>query len=98
MKNPNPFSTNPLTHLPELKLVTVPAAPETHEKRQPLRSFLNPSGGSGGLGALLDGLSGGSRAPKKIEVEKRVVVPAVPSTDPSDDEDEGSRPQRRYRR
>jgi hypothetical protein len=97
MKTKNPFSTNPLTSLPELKLIPVPATPETHEKRQPLRSYLNPSGASGGLSALLDGLSGSPRPMKKIEVEKRVSVPAVPTTSPEDEDEAPVYPSRRRR-
>lgn len=44
MRQPNPFTTNPLTTLAAVKLVTVPAAPETHEKRVPLRTYLAAPG------------------------------------------------------
>jgi hypothetical protein len=68
-----------------MKLVTVPNAPETHEPLKPLRSYLTK--GSDALASLLGDLGGsGRKIPKKVEVEKRVMVevPEVNSTDSDD--------------
>lgn len=73
----NPFTgaadNNPFTSLTTLKLVEVPAAPETHERRTMRRTYLSTNGG-GGMDDLLSALTG--RRPKKIEVTRTVQAPA----------------------
>ncbi len=72
----NPFTGarahNPFSSLQTLKLVEVPPAPETHERRSVRRSYL-AQGSGGGMDDLLSALSG--RRPKKIEVTRTVQAP-----------------------
>lgn len=77
----NPFVANPFSSKPEPVLLVIPEAPETHEARKPLRTYLAPAGG--GMG-MLDGLMGGRPAmPKKIE--RLQVVYRDPPQDPADE-------------
>jgi len=95
-KRPEPFKANPFTLLPEVKLVAVPNAPETHEPMKPLRSYLTK--GTDALASLLGDLSGGGRkAPKKVEVERRVMV-EVPEVASTGDEEAAVLPARGSRR
>ena len=76
----NPFSgtsdNNPFTALPNLQLVTVPNAPETHERRAPRRNYLaGPGGGGDDLLAALAGRKG-----RTIERVK-TIVKEVPADD-----------------
>ncbi len=69
-KRRNPFaggSQNPFSSVDELQLVKVPDAPETHERRKPMRGYL--SGSQGPLDNLFGMLDGKQpRPPQKIEV------------------------------
>lgn len=76
---PKPFAKNPFNPRGDVVLVKVPDAPETHEPRKPLRSYLAARGG--GDAGDLSGLLG--RKPKKII--ERVRDPA-----PDDDDEGGS--------
>jgi hypothetical protein len=73
MKAKNPFASNPFSGLNGTppKLVPVPEAPETHEVRKPMRSYL--SQGAGGLS--FDGLLGppgkGPKTITKVKTEFR---------------------------
>lgn len=97
-KTPNPFRSdralNPLSMLDEPLLVAVPSAPETHERRQVRRGYLNPNGGGmDNLFSLLDGKT--PQVPRKIEVVRN--VPSAPEAD-HDAEDAGGSPPPRYGR
>ena len=74
----NPFASNPFSRGRELKLQTVPDAPETHEPRKPLRTYLS----QGGSGISLEGLLGSGKSRKPVVQEKVVYREA-----PQDDED-----------
>jgi hypothetical protein len=78
-KATNPFTYNPLSRMDEPVLLKVPDAPETHEPRKPLRTYLAARGGGGDLSELLSAISG--RKPK-------MVVERVKDTEPPDEEDE----------
>lgn len=72
-KRPNPFAKkNPFTTLEAIQLVAIPPAPETHEGRRPLRSYLAAGSGGGGAG---DALAPLGLKPKRIEVERIKIVP-----------------------
>lgn len=75
----NPFAStqdrNPFQLTSELKLVPVPDAPETHEKRVPRRSYL---AGSAGGGIDLDGLFAGMGRGRKG------AVPHEPARQPEE--------------
>lgn len=73
-----PFTKNPFNADRDLVLVKVPEAPETHEPRKPLRSYLAARGG-GDMSELAAALGGGRR-PKKI-------IERVKDTAPPDDEE-----------
>ncbi|MFA6132565.1 MAG: hypothetical protein WC869_00960 [Phycisphaerae bacterium] len=75
---PSPFRKNPFNKSDELVLVKVPEAPETHEPRKSLRSYLAPRAG-GDLSELAAALGGGRR-PKKI-------IEHVRDASPPDDND-----------
>lgn len=85
MKTSEPFKRNPLSSLPEIKLVPVPdPITLTHEPRMPLRSYLSRPDDP--LRSLAEALSGRGRT-TKIEVEK----PAR-STEPEMEEAEEAAP------
>lgn len=70
----SPFAFNPFSHDSELVLVKVPEAPETHEPRKSLRSYLAPRSG-GDLSELAAALGGGRRQKKIIERVRDVDPP-----------------------
>lgn len=74
----SPFSRNPFNKSDELVLVKIPDAPETHEPRKPLRSYLARN--SGGDMSELAAALGGGRKPKKI-------IERVRDASPPDDDD-----------
>jgi len=74
----SPFVKNPFSREKEPVLVKVPEAPETHEPRKALRSYLAARGG-GDMSELAAALGGGRR-PKKI-------IERVKDTAPPDDEE-----------
>jgi len=75
LKRPNPFARkNPFTVLDAIQLVAIPPAPETHEGRRPLRSYLAAGSSGGGIG---DALAPLGLKPKRIEVERIKLVPHV---------------------
>src|SRR5271170_4449886 len=85
-KRPNPFAStrelNPLSMVDEPILVKVPDAPETHERRKPMRGYLSGTGGPlDNLFSLLDGKQ--PQVPRKIEVVRN--VPAVGEAGGDDD-------------
>lgn len=66
-KAPSPFTRNPFSLQDGVTLVDVPPAPETHERRKPLRAYL--SAGDNPLDRLITTLMGGTpKTPRKIEV------------------------------
>jgi hypothetical protein len=85
---------NPFTTLPEgeVKLLEVPKAPETYERRKPLGSFLAVTPNL--AGALADGL-GAPGKKKLVEVERIREVPDAQDGD--EDQDGPSEPSRRRR-
>jgi hypothetical protein len=76
-KRPDPFAHNPLRLADKLELVKVPDAPETHEVRKPLRSYLAPKGALGG--------DAGGPPPKVKKIIERVKE--APSAGDDDDSD-----------
>ena len=70
----SPFVKNPFNKHDELVLVKIPEAPETHEPRKSLRSYLAPRSG-GDLSELAAALGGG-RKPKKIIERVRDPTPS----------------------
>ena len=75
-KRPDPFAHNPLRLADKLELVKVPDAPETHEVRKPLRSYLAPKGALGG--------DAGGPPPRVKKIIERVKE--VPSADGGEDD------------
>ena len=75
-KRPDPFSHNPLRLADKLELVKVPDAPETHEPRKPLRSYLAPKGAGGG--------DAGGPPPRVKKIIERVKE--APSADGGEDD------------
>lgn len=69
-----PFRKNPFNKSDELVLLKIPDAPETHEPRKSLRSYLAPR--SGGDMSELAAALGGGRRPKKIIERVRDTAPA----------------------
>lgn len=81
----NPFKTNPFA-LVEFAPLPIPPAPETHEPRRPLRSYLAGQGGSDAIATALSPLLPGAPRPsRKIEVERirEVERPEAPSEAPA---------------
>lgn len=86
MRTENPFSRNPFTSTPAVKLLTVPEAPETHEQQKPMRSYLSAGSGAG----ILDGLTGSPRrGPRSVE-RLKVVYRDQPQSGGDDDGGEES--------
>lgn len=87
-KRSNPFaggSQNPFSSVDDIRLLKVPDAPETHERRQGRRGYLSASQGPmDNLFGMLDGKT--PRAPQKIEVVRNV------SEAPDDDASGGESP------
>ncbi len=73
-----PFAKNPFSRERELVLVKIPEAPETHEPRKTLRSYLAPRSG-GDLSELAAALGGGRK--------QRKIIERVKDTSPPDEED-----------
>jgi hypothetical protein len=97
-KRPNPFAStrelNPLSMVDAPLLVKVPDAPETHERRKPMRGYLSGTGGPlDNLFSLLDGKQ--PQVPRKIEVVRDAPARA---SDDGGDEDAGPPPPRFGRR
>jgi len=92
VKHKNPFANNPATNpfmtTDAIKLVDVPPAPETHERRQPRRGYMVPGAGGGGidLDGLLSGMRGGKRG-RPVPHEK-----AAPEPEDDDEEPEEKAP------
>ena len=75
----SPFKTNPFGAA-EYVQQPIPPAPETHEPRRALRSYLTGSGGADAIATALSPLLPGAPRPsRKIEVERvrEVEAPAV---------------------
>lgn len=82
---PNPFAANPFG-VDGFVAAPIPPAPETHEPRRALRSYLGAQGGGMDLSALLPGAPQPTR---KVEVEKiREVEKASPAG--GDDDEDGT--------
>jgi hypothetical protein len=85
VKRQNPFASsqdrNPFQLASEVKLVPVPDAPETHEKRVPRRNYL--SAGPGG-GIDLEGLfAGAGRGRKGMVPHETARQPEEPMDEPA---------------
>lgn len=78
----NPFVSNPFSRGRELKLQTVPDAPETHEPRKPPRTYLSQGGG----GISLDGLLGSGGKARRPIVQEKVVYREAPQDDGDSDD------------
>lgn len=81
MEHANPFTTSPFSSRP-LKLVEVPSAPETHERRRSPRAYLADS--SNPLDRLVTTLMGSTpKSARKIEVVRE--VPAADELEEAED-------------
>lgn len=92
VKRTNPFaggSQNPFSSVDDVRLVKMPDAPETHERRQGRRGYLSASQGPmDNLFGMLDGKT--PRNPQKIEVVRNVSD--APEADDGDSDNSAPAP------